>query len=295
MPVSKEQITYHDSGQIKRPDGHLYYAITGQGDEPIIWVHGLPLQSDAWLPQLQYFDKSHRNIVFDLRGYGRSSKLPTTYDSVTQIYVDDIQAVIDALHVQSPIIVGFASAGHGVLRFAATHVDQLSKLVVINGSPCFMKQKDWLGAFDQYIVEEVVKRIDKANSAEEAWAFLSESAFTEPCGKPVEQLNAWYTSMAAEAGKETLKAFFTNIAYDDDRDLMANISVPTLIINSLSGQEVPSETGLFLRQSIAKAQLFEINDIGHFAFATQSGLVNRVIEQFIQPKCDIILPHQKGV
>ncbi|KTD06984.1 alpha/beta fold hydrolase [Legionella jamestowniensis] len=292
--MTKGSFTPVDSGIIPREEGHLFYSVSGQGTQNVLWIHGLPLQSESWLPQLQYFDKDCRNIVFDLRGYGRSSKLPKPCDNVTDLYLADILAVLDHLQLNQPVIVGFASAGHGVLRFAAQHPDKLSQLIVINGSPCFMKREDWNGAFDEVILHECIRQIDAANSLEDIWAILSQSALNEACGQHLDQLKAWYGSMAAQAGKETIKAFFNHIAYDDDRSLMANISVPTLIISSTMDHEVPSDTALFLRKTIPNAQLCEINDIGHFVFATQSGLVNHVIKQFIQPSCDIVLPKDGG-
>ena len=68
------------------------------------------------------------------------------------------------------------------------------------------------------------------------------------------------------------------------------IEAKTLIIASQLGAEVPFETSLFLRQNIRSSQLVEINDIDHFAFGTQQGLVNRIIEHFVSPTCDIMLP-----
>ena len=97
--------------------------------------------------------------------------------------------------------------------------------------------------------------------------------------------------MLAQARKDTLKAFFSNIAFDDDRELIENITAPTLIISSKLGKEVPSATALFLRNTIENSQLFEINDIDHFAFATQASLINAVIDQFMSPSCECLLPN----
>lgn len=288
--MSKPSITTVASGTIALEDHHLFYAVSGQGEQAVIWMHGLPLSSESWLPQLQYFDRRCRNIVFDLPGYGLSSKLPPSCKSVSDLYVQDILTVMDHLAVHKPVLVGFASAGHGALRFAAQHSERLSKLIVINGSPCFMKAENWAGAFDEETLTQIVRSIDDAKSIDEVWESLSHSAMNEQASIQLDQLKAWYGTMAHQAGKETIKAFFTNIAYDDDRAMMANITVPTLIISNTLGQEVPSDVALFLRNTIPKAQLCEINDIGHFAFATQSGLVNHMIAQFIQPSCDIVLP-----
>ncbi|WP_165474800.1 alpha/beta fold hydrolase [Legionella nagasakiensis] len=292
MNMSRRQLDNLSSGYIERENGNVFYSVSGRGNREIVWMHGLPLHSDAWFPQLLYFNNTCRNYVFDLRGYGRSSKLPTNCNSVTDLYVQDVLAILKHFQLVNPILIGFASGGHAALRFAALHTDKLSKLIVINGSPCFMRHTDWPGGFDEPLLKEYINKIDAAKSMDEIWDILSTSAMNESCSAGIKKLKSWYAGMAEQAGRDTIKAFFSNVAYDDDRALIANINVPTLIISSRMGEEVPSETALFLRQKIKNAQLFEINDIDHYAFATQSGLVNRVIEQFIEPSCDIILPEQ---
>lgn len=277
---------------IELMDGSLYCKQTGKGETPILWVHGLPLSLDAWYPQLNYFETKANNTVFDLRGYGRSSKLPNDYTSVTDLYMDDFKKVIDFCKLEKPILVGFASAGHAVLRFAALYPDLISKLIVINGSPCFLTRKDWQGGFTEDSLNKAIKMIESARETDEIYRVLLEAAMNETGGKPLQQLKAWYLTLAKSCGRETVKAFFENIAYDDDRDLMSKISAPTLLISSRLGKEVPSTTALFLREQIKNSQLFELNDIDHFAYATKSGLINQVIDQFIFPRCDIELPKE---
>ena len=74
--------------------GRLFFKQSGLGDKNILWVHGLPLNSDAWSSQLAYFNRLCRNTVFDLRGYGQSSKLPEHYESVTALYMDDFLSIM---------------------------------------------------------------------------------------------------------------------------------------------------------------------------------------------------------
>ncbi len=275
---------------VKVKEGELYCKQSGKGEHPILWVHGLPLSSEAWYPQLNYFDSKAQNTVFDLRGYGCSSKLPDSYSSVTDLYMDDFQTIITECKLKQPTLVGFASAGHAVLRFAALYPELISKLIVINGSPCFLSREDWQGGFNQTALNKAVKMIEKTDNDEDIYLALLNAAMNEQGGTELARLKTWYLQLAKSSGRKTIKAFFENIAYDDDRALMSKISAPTLLISSRLGKEVPSSTALFLRQQIKNSQLFELNDIDHFAYATKSGLINQTIEQFIFPHCEIDLP-----
>ena len=282
------------NGFVPVENGELFYQQSGLGEQQVLWVHGLPLDSRAWYPQLQYFNQRCQNTVFDLRGYGKSSKLPEHPNDVTDIYMNDFLSVLEYCHLEKPTLVGFASAGHAVLRFAALFPDKISKLIVINGSPCFMKCDSWEGGFSSQSLKDMASKIELVETDDEIYDDLLSAAMNEHGGEALKALKAWYMKLAKGSGRATINAFFSSIATDDDRALMSRIIAPTLIISSRLGQEVPSGTALFLRQTIPNSQLFELNDIDHFAYATKSGLLNQVIEQFISPQCDINLPTNLG-
>jgi non-heme chloroperoxidase len=123
-------------GTIPVNDVQLYFESIGQGAQNLLWDHGLPLNSKSWTPQLQHFNPLCRNTLFDLRGYGKSSKLPKDYANLTDLYLSDILSVMDHCQLKKTVLIGFASAWHAALRFAALYPERLSKLIVINGSPC---------------------------------------------------------------------------------------------------------------------------------------------------------------
>lgn len=278
------------NGYVEVDSGKIYYSITGSGAQDIIWMHGLPLDSSSWYAQTQYFDHNFRNICFDMRGYGNSSKLPVDVKSVSDLYVSDLQHLIAQLQLNKPILVAFASGGHGALRFAARHSGLISKLVVINGSPTFMSKADWPSGFDAASLQKFVAAIDAADTIQEICAILFDPAMRENCPDCIAKLQQWFMPMAEKAGKATIKAFFTNIAYDDDRELVQQIAVPTLILSSTLGTEVPSKVSMFLRENIKDSILVELSNLDHFCFATNAPYVNSIIEQFIAPRCEILIP-----
>nr|WSZ20544.1 alpha/beta fold hydrolase [Streptomyces canus] len=128
-------LTFDQAHRLDVDGGRIAYYETGTGHHPVVWVHGLPLDSRSWAAQQEFFDPHAHNVFLDLRGYGASDKLPPAVDSVTALYTADLAALITHLGLQSPTVIGFASAGHVALRFAAQHPQLLGKLAVLNGSP----------------------------------------------------------------------------------------------------------------------------------------------------------------
>jgi non-heme chloroperoxidase len=58
----------------------IYYNDMGRG-EPVVLIHGWPLSSDMWEYQtLALLEAGRRVIVYDRRGFGRSSQPADGYD-----------------------------------------------------------------------------------------------------------------------------------------------------------------------------------------------------------------------
>jgi len=87
--------------------------------------------------------------------------------------------------------------------------------------------------------------------------------------------------MSYNAGLDTVLKNFTHISFDDDRSLMQNIDMPTLLITRSMGEEAPSRVALFLRQSIRNSRLVEIPGADHFLFATKLDIINPLIKEFL--------------
>lgn len=100
---------------------------------PILLLHGLASSAHIWnlvAPLLA----AHGYVVtaIDQRGHGESDKPGTGYDFAT-ILADDT-AAIEALAIEHPIIVGHSWGAMVALQFAATHVEQVTALVLVDGA-----------------------------------------------------------------------------------------------------------------------------------------------------------------
>lgn len=262
--------------------GKLAYRTTGTGERTIVWVHGLPLDSTSWKHQEEHFTPIARNVFLDLRGYGRSSKLPPATTDVTQLYADDLHALLQHLDLHNIVLVGFASAGHVALRYAAQHPDRLGDLITLNGSPRFRRGDDWPWGFGdagiRHFTEAARERgIDGITDA----VLDPDTVFRDVDADEAARLADWFRPMSHNAGTDTLLGFFNTISHDDDRHLLTHITARTLVISSTAGKEVPSDVGLYLRQHIADARLVEIPGADHFVFATRPHLVNLLIGQVL--------------
>jgi pimeloyl-ACP methyl ester carboxylesterase len=262
--------------------GEIAFYEEGVGDSIIIWLHGLPLDSRCWAAQRPYFRTRYRNIYMDLRGYGNSTKIPPEIKDVTQFYCDDLLSLIDFLNVKSANVVGFASAGHVALRFSAQHPERVNKLVTINASPCFRRRDDWSCGFTEEAIGKFVSAAENGGIEGITNMILDpDLVFRDLSRADAETLCPCFREMSLNAGLQTVLKFFNGISYDDDRQIMSNIKATTLLITGSLGQEVPSATGLFLRDTIQHSHLVEIPDADHFMFVTRPLIINPLIDGFL--------------
>jgi non-heme chloroperoxidase len=263
-------------------DARLAYYTSGRGEEPVVWLHGLPLDSTSWSAQRAHFDPLVHNVFLDLRGYGASSKLPPDCADVTQLYTNDLDRLLTHLDLRGVALIGFASAGHVALRFAAQHPDRLAKLAVINASPRFRRGGDWPWGFDDAGIDRFV-RIGREASIEALTDVILEpgTVFRDVGWREAQGLREWFGAMSRTAGTDTLMGFFEGISRDDDRHLLSSIATPTMLVSSGLVGEVPSDVGLYLRGHIAESWLVELPGADHFVFATRPRLVNELLAQFL--------------
>ncbi len=103
----------------------MYYAIYGSGD-PVLLIHGGLSSSNYWVHQVMVLAKSHKVIVADSRGHGRSTRTdePMSYDLMAADYV----ALLDYLRIERTALVGWSDGGIICIAIAMTHPERLSKL-----------------------------------------------------------------------------------------------------------------------------------------------------------------------
>jgi len=111
----------------------LHYEEHGPADAPpLILSSGLGGSAAYWAPNLDALAASHRVILYDHRGTGRSDRaLPPglTVDAMA----DDVLALMDGLAIDRATLVGHAAGGAIGLSLALRHSDRLDRLVVVNG------------------------------------------------------------------------------------------------------------------------------------------------------------------
>jgi pimeloyl-ACP methyl ester carboxylesterase len=115
----------------RRRSLRFHYRDWGAKGRPVLLLHGLASNSRIWDLTAPHLSQRFRVIALDQRGHGLSDK-PTdgyTFDDVG----GDLAALIEALALERPLIVGHSWGGNVALQFAVDRPDMVSGLVLVDG------------------------------------------------------------------------------------------------------------------------------------------------------------------
>lgn len=121
---------------VEAPDGtRLAVEQAGQGP-PIVLLHGLTATRRYVVMGSRLLERSgHRVIAYDARGHGRSGPAPARDAYGYDLLAGDLEAVIDALHVQRAVLAGASMGAHTIARFALHHPSRVAAIMLI--TPAF--------------------------------------------------------------------------------------------------------------------------------------------------------------
>ncbi|MFE9860762.1 alpha/beta fold hydrolase [Streptomyces sp. NPDC005780] len=234
----------------------IFYKDWGRG-RPVVFIHGWPLNGDAWHDQLKAVaDAGFRGIAHDRRGHGRSTPVWDGYDFDT--FADDLDDLITGLDLRDVTLVAHSMGGGELARYIGRHgTERIRSAVLLSAVPPLMLKS---GTNPQGVPEEAFDQI-KAGILEERsqfWKDTAEGFFSaDRPGTRVTQGNKdafWYMAMAQtiEGGVRCVDAF----AYTDFTDDLKKFDVPTLIVHGDDDRIVPLDaTGRKSAQIISGAEL----------------------------------------
>ncbi|HET7028936.1 MAG TPA: alpha/beta hydrolase, partial [Candidatus Limnocylindrales bacterium] len=118
---------------------------------PLILLHGGLGSGEMFDPILPALTAGHTVILPDLQGHGRTADVDRPLDVRTM--AEDIAALIDALGLEHPDVMGYSLGGGVAFHLAVRHPDHVGRLVVVSAhmrrdaiDPAMLAQQGQLGA-----------------------------------------------------------------------------------------------------------------------------------------------------
>jgi pimeloyl-ACP methyl ester carboxylesterase len=148
------------------PDVRLFFTDDGDGDQPILFVHGFSCDSHDWTWQFPHFVSRHRVIAVDLRGHGRSSVPDQGYEP--RQFAADIAALLTQLDCGPVVAVGHSLGGAIVSTLAIEHPALVQAVVSVD--PGYLLPDEF-----RPIIEGMAGALQSGDPVEGSQTFLSGS------------------------------------------------------------------------------------------------------------------------
>ena len=260
----------------------LYYEDHGVG-QPVVLIHGYPLSSSSWEKQIPVLlANGYRVIAYDRRGFGKSSQPTTGYDYDT--FAEDLRKLVTHLKLRDFTLVGFSMGGGEVARYIGKYGSKdVSKAVIIGGIPPYLlKRDDNPEGVDGAVFEGIQKAV-----AADRYAFFTEffKNFYNTdvhLGKRVSEQAVQASWNTAAISSATASLACVPTWYEDFRNDVAKIDIPTLVIHGDADRIVPfSAAGQRTAKLINAAELVVIKDGPHNIAWTHADEVNAELVKFL--------------
>jgi len=260
--------------------GQLAYIDRGTG-QPVLLVHGFPLDHTMWDSQIQALSKYSRVISPDLRGFGQSPLGPVdpTHGITMERYADDLVELLDELNLRAdqPIVfVGLSMGGYIAWQFVRKYAARLRGLVLLDtrsladtdeGRAGRLKMAENVAEWDSGRVAEMMGPKLSAPST-----FKTKPAVIAALRRVVER-----TSPAAIAAAQRGLA-----ARPDMTSFLPHITVPTLVIVGDEDAISPPFEMQAIAAAIPHAEFVVIPNSGHMTTMENPEAVNAALSKFVE-------------
>ncbi|HEX2085556.1 MAG TPA: alpha/beta hydrolase [Solirubrobacteraceae bacterium] len=245
------------------------YERAGAGP-PLVFVHGAAEDGRVWRPQLAALADELTVVAWDEPGAGRSSDVPAGFGLPD--YASCLAALIEALALGPAHVAGLSWGGTVVLELYRHHPELCAGLILVD------TYAGWKGSLPE---AEVRARVEGARrmlaAPPEDFDPTLPGLFA---GDPPADLVPLLEEMNAAVRPQSLRTALLAMAEADQRDLLAQVAVPTLLIWGERDVRSPLAVARQFQRAIPHAALVVLPGAGHLSNLERPALFNDAVRAF---------------
>jgi pimeloyl-ACP methyl ester carboxylesterase len=254
----------------------LFVRDWGEGD-PIVFLAGWTLSSDAWAYQMTPLSQRFRCVAFDRRGHGRSDDPGRGHDYDT--LAGDIASVIDTLDLKNVTLVAHSFASGEAVRYLTRYGTQRVKRLLLLAPaavPYLRQTADNPMGLPDAAIDEVVDTIARDFPS---WIEANAEPYFRPAASRA--VIDWTVRDMTKASMLATVTLTRLQMTTDFRPELQRLDVPTLIIHGDADASAPIElTGRPAAALIPQAELRVYEGAGHGLYFTHQQRLNEDIACF---------------
>lgn len=256
-----------------------HVTVIGSGSRTLVFGHGFGCDQKMWRLVAPRFADRYRVVLFDYVGSGRSDL--DQYDPVKygalHGYADDLLEVMEALELKEAVFVGHSVSSMIGALASIRRPEYFGQLIMVGPSPRYLNDlPDYYGGFDREDIEELLEMMQLNFSG---WAsHMAPNAMknTERA-ELAEELEQQFASRDPRIARQFAEVTF----YSDCRDILSQVTVPTLILQCAEDSIAPLEVGDFLHRRLTGSTLNHMTAKGHYPQLSQPDETFSRIDEYL--------------
>jgi sigma-B regulation protein RsbQ len=265
-----------DAGIVSRNNVKVF----GSGAQPMLFAHGFGCDQNMWRFVTPAFADDYRIVLFDYVGSGKSDL--ATYDARRYAtlagYASDVLEVCHSLELRDVIFVGHSvSSMIGVLA-ANREPELFERLILIGPSPRYINEApDYTGGFERSDIEGLLETMEKNYIG---WAnFLAPAIMKNPEHPELSsELAASFCSTDPVIARRFAEATF----FADNRDDLADVKIPSLIMQCSHDMIAPSSVGEYMSRALPGSRLRVLRATGHCPHMSHPAETIAVMREYLR-------------
>jgi len=247
----------------------------------MVFAHGFGCDQNMWRFITPAFENDYRIVLFDYVGSGHSDL--KAYDraryGTLDGYAEDLLDVCRALDLRDAIVVGHSVSGIVAVLAAKREPSRFSQLVLIGPSPRYINDTDYVGGFDRADIDGLLETMEKNYIG---WAnYLAPAIMANP-DRP--ELAGELAESFCSTDPIIARRFAEVTFLSDNRDDLADVSVPSLILQCSADIIAPPEVGEYVHRHLPLSTLRVMEATGHCPHMSHPEETIRTMQEYLSGK-----------
>jgi sigma-B regulation protein RsbQ len=254
--------------------------VSGRGMQPMLFAHGFGCDQNMWRFVAPAFEDDYQVVRFDYVGSGKSDLSaydPARYATLDG-YAQDVLDVVHALDLRDVVFVGHSVSGMVGVLAANREPERFERLVLIGPSPRYVNDPPYVGGFERGDIEGL---LDMMEHNYIGWAsFLAPAIIKNPDRPELgEELTESFCSTDPVIARRFAEATFLS----DNRDDLARLTVPALVLQCSDDMVAPGEVGEYVHRHTPGSTLRVMKATGHCPHMSHPEETIELMREYLQP------------
>jgi sigma-B regulation protein RsbQ len=228
--------------------------------QPMVFAHGFGCDQNMWRFVAPAFEDDYRVVLFDHVGAGSSDLSaydPQKYASLDG-YAQDVLELCAELELEDVVFVGHSVSGMIGVLAAKQEPERFAALVLVSPSPRYLDDEGYVGGFRRPDIDDLLESLE---SNYLGWSSAMAPVIMGNPDRP--ELGAELTESFCRTDPAIARQFARVTFLSDNRADLADVRVPTLVLQCSSDAIAPRAVGEFVDQTLSDSSLVVLRATGH--------------------------------